>query len=158
LSTDNTDDCKKATFDNVQELRELWCFRCLESCPHAKGKGSFDHRTQTWYDRLFLNRPQMDPSDPRLKEISGKSFLPIVGVNGGPPTWSTPDETVRPTLIQVPSVLNTSFPKEGIILTGFTPPKTAADPGPVSWGVPEKKPQNLVKPGAKIKMGGGDSK
>lgn len=152
MSTDNTDDCKKATFDNVQELRELWCFRCLESCPHAKGKGSFDHRTQTWYDRLFLNRPQMDPSDPRLKEISGKSFLPIVGVNGGPPTWSTPDETVRPTLIQVPSALNTSFPKEGIIIGGGEPPK-APTPS-AGWGEVKSSSEKAVKPGTRVKMGG----
>ena len=103
----------------------------------------------------------MDPTDPRYAAIANKNFLPIAPSSG----WGKPDETERPLIVQVPAQIgtpsgafNTPAPQGGIILPGFTPPKGPADPGPVSWDAPSKKPGNVVKVGAKIKMGGGESK
>jgi hypothetical protein len=151
---DHTEICKTSVGESVSDLREIWCFRCLESCKHAKGKGSFDQRTATWFQRLFQNRPLMDPSDPRYSSIAGKKFLPI-----NPSGWNTPEEAERPLVVQVPAQIggafNTPVTPGGIYLPGGAPsaPATPKDPTS-SWDAPPKKsPSNVVKPGAKIKMG-----
>lgn len=154
MTTDHTDVCKESSQGDVQALRDAWCFRCLESCVHAKGRGAFDERTSTWYQRLFANRPTMDPSDPRFASIANKRFLPIAAESG----WGKPDETERPLIVQVPAQvgsLNTPSPQGGIIIGGgLTPPAVQTNPTPTSWDAPPKKPGNVVKVGAKVKMGG----
>lgn len=141
-----------------EEFKAAYCSRCMQSeCTRSLVSASkFDHRVNTWEDRLFLNPPRMNEQDPRFASISGIKFVSVEGA--APPTsseWVDANE-VKATSIVVPSavrslpVLNTPV-RHGIMLEGAPKAKPTPTSSSDSWDAPKG---NVVKPGAKIKLGG----
>jgi len=63
----------------LDEFQTGFCSRCVnpECSRSLYGQTRFDLRVNTWEDRLFSKVPQMDPSDPRFRTISGQKFLTL---------------------------------------------------------------------------------
>lgn len=62
----------------IPEFSEAFCIRCLNlECSRSTAQSSFSQRVTTWEDRLFLNPPRMDASDPRYATISAHKFVGI---------------------------------------------------------------------------------
>lgn len=88
-------------------------------------------RMKEQVDRLLINPKFGDPKNPKYADLSPLPTVPV--------QWS-----------------NTPVPKGGIMLGG--PPPNTEDKGEPAdpWAVP-KKPKNLVRVGATVKMGDKDS-
>lgn len=137
------------------------CAFCVNpECTRSSfGKSKFDNRVATWYERLFLNPPSMDPSDPRFKTIASQKFLvlnPALMVND----WIDPREDPPSSLIEtnlvskadvfpesIPSIRKLNIePKAAIVPTepkAATVPKDAIEP---IISLPDPTPQPKEKP------------
>jgi len=63
----------------LTEFGSAYCVRCFQpECSRSThGVTKFDQRVATWKERLFLEVPRMDSSDPLYKSISSKDFQPV---------------------------------------------------------------------------------
>lgn len=156
----------------------------VECTRSQHGKSRFEQRIGTWRERLFEEVPRMNDADPRMKDIRAKRFIdidtgpiPEIGerhewrdprdldaatesaqtVVEVPPTTSvvstTPEPSPSPSVVPVATQLMNTSTQPGRMLGGRKlKPKDDADP----WAVKPQETQGLqvVKPGARIKIGG----
>lgn len=96
----------------VDDFNLAFCSRCYQpECTRSlHGKTKFDVRTSTWLDRLFVNPPRMDSTDPRFESFRAQSFFmiqpPAPGQMG---SWGDPRDLVS---IQVPVTVKAPTPPQ----------------------------------------------
>jgi hypothetical protein len=151
------------------------CSRCFQhECTRSQhGKSQFEHRVDTWEERLFLNVPRRDESDPLVQTLQAKKFVevdPGPSPEVGRSAWVDPrdlsDEAPRldppkpapktsggppPALSAVSPFLNTPD-RPGQMVGQEKPQKLAAVD---QWAPkePEKNRDQVVKPGVRIRFG-----
>lgn len=61
------------------DFRLTFCVRCVQpECSRSIVSNSqFEARVSTWAERLFLNVPRLDPSDPRYQPLATQKFVTI---------------------------------------------------------------------------------
>lgn len=163
----------------VEDFRQQFCNRCFQpECTRSQhGKSLFEARTSDWEERLFLNVIRMDPSDPRFKTLSAKNFqsvdvgrVPEVGRSEwrdplefdksqevGQEIVSVPEpkpeqKTEEPPRSETPLPLNTPV-KSGQMIGGRPPQPSSPVSDPWAAKPAAAAGDNVVKPGAKIKLG-----
>lgn len=167
---------------SIPDFQAAFCSHCTQpECSRSlDGMSKFDQRVRTWHERLFLNPPRMDQSDPRYKGLASKKFLtmasPIeIRSTGGGSAWIDPQTTEEPEQKSTPTATNIPETPEapapaptppqkrflpmntpnqgGVLLKGAPAPAPQKDP----WaGKPAPGPkENVVAPGTKIRLGGG---
>lgn len=162
---------------SIPEFTASFCGRCSQpECTRSLfGKTKFDQRVQNWHSRLFTDVPKMNEADPRFSLIVSKKFLSLDGASPSVSEWIDPKDVkeksvvipaaVPPSAPEAPvqatpsprklPVMNTPF-KNGTMIGDAAPSKPAADP----WAAPtqtQKSTETVIKPGSKIKLGGGGS-
>jgi hypothetical protein len=187
------------------DFKLQFCDSCLtQDCTRSQyGKSKFEARVHTWEQRLFLETPTMEPTDPRYEKIHAQKFINIEP--GGPleigqSAWIDPldpldplDKTIQspqiepilqsnipePEPLSEPEIKEPTIEKSELKNTPeqvtrpvmFTATNTPNKPGQMVGEppkVPEKQKQDpweppkpvaddeeIVKPGAKIRFGGG---
>jgi hypothetical protein len=169
-----------------QDFVKQFCVRCLnQECQRSRPQGSrFDQRVATWESRLFLDVPRLTPDDPRYGKIANQDFVEVAPGWGQAPYevqgWGeAAQEPKAPTLVgpvatepaasnspalgapaPQPSrfqgqALNTPA-KQGMML-GNAPAPVAQDPwaGPPALALAAG--EVIIRPGARIKIGGSGS-
>lgn len=162
----------------INDFQQMFCVRCTQpECTRSlDGLSKFDKRVRNWEENLFLNPPKMDPKDPRYTALAGKKFLTIGGAPApqGQSAWIDPQrlEEERPvTTVSIPQATPVTKPEEArkrflpmntpnqgplIIPGGPTSAPPKADPW-AGKSVPSSPKENVVAPGAKIRLGGSGS-
>jgi hypothetical protein len=164
-------------------FKEQCCVKCVNpECSRSMyGRNHFDERVSNWRERLFTDVPRMVPDDPRYGKIAGQKFLLIDPAGStGSSDWVDPRDLERKPQIQVPvQVISTpeptspSEPAPEPTTSGHAPPHATAlntqvqrgqmlphkkQDAPAKWDGPihpAQPPAQVVKSGAKIKLGGG---
>ena len=161
------------------------CANCFQKeCTRSLyGKTKFDQRALGWFDRYFSDKDQMGRDDPRFGTIAAKQFLMLdPGRTGRTPeisSWVDPRDLTEkesslpeikidtqnnpePAVLPAPNT-SRSVPRHlvmantnqsGKILTPNVSPTALPPRDP--WSALVKEPsEQIVSPGAKIKMGSG---
>lgn len=145
----------------LEDFHRQFCSRCVTpDCTRSQvGQSKFDSRVVSWEDRLFLQVPQMSPSDPRYEQIRGKKFLNIdTGRVPEIQSWVDPrtlkdagndNLSAQTTTTSSPTVLNTpNKPKQ--MIEG-SPTTTLSDP----WeprSTTQEEGLKVVPPGSKFRF------
>lgn len=166
----------------LDDFELQFCSRCFQvDCTRSlHGKSKFEQRTAMWEQRLFLEVPQMDESDPRFDQIRAHKFvsidpgpIPEVGQSAWvdprdltetaapePEVDETTDEadTVGPSVPRPPErppsvMMNTPNQAGQMVGDRAAPVKNPAPPKD-PWEPKKSTDEPVVKPGAKIRFGG----
>jgi len=90
----------------IKDFEEAFCKRCYQpECSRSLFGGmKFDQRVSTWLDRLFVNPPRLDPSDPLAQEISAKMFQMVnpAALSQGASDWHDPRD-LKSSSVSVPA-------------------------------------------------------
>jgi hypothetical protein len=131
----------------LEDFTGVWCLRCkrTECIRSLAGKSRFDIRASTWEQRLFTEVPRLDAKDPKYQEIVGtKTF---VEVQGWQPEVAKPEPKFEPPPEPTASELIEPQPQRSPAMFTF-------DQVPDQSGRTLGTPERILKPGAKIRMGG----
>ncbi len=160
-------ECNDQPDVSVEDFQLQFCSRCVRpDCTRSQyGKSKFDHRVTTWESRLFIDVPRMNPEDPRFESFQAKRFREIdmtevPNVQGGVQDWVDPRDLDEPKTYEIPETKRIETEairdRRGRTLEGkkndVRPDQPVLDP----WEPKKQPPSNekIVKPGAKIKLGG----
>lgn len=158
----------------IPEFTEAFCVRCSQpECSRSLfGTSKFDQRVQNWEKRLFTEVPRMNAEDPRFSTIAAQKFVSLGHISpAATSAWIDPKD-VKEKSVLVPTaiepappvvqpkpprslpVVNTPF-QNGTMIGNAPAPKPTQESSWVST-VPEAKPkETIIKPGTKVKLGGG---
>lgn len=135
-------ECNTAN-EGLPTFQETWCKRCTQpDCTRSSfGLTRFDVRTRTWEDRLFINPPRMDPSDPRFALLNRPHFLSVdVGPTPELRSWVDPASQTAP--VEAPVVVKKDEPPVLTAVLTDPPPvaQETAAPAPVPTPAPVQRP------------------
>jgi hypothetical protein len=152
------------------DFMAAFCIRCFQpECSRSQdGKSKFDHRVATWAERLFLNVPKLDTSDPRYGKLSAQKFITIDTGRVPEVGWVDPlepqaapreDPPPPPEVPQAPGVARVAVPGHLALANAPSQAGKVLGSGGQSarrdaWAVPEKSAEPVVAPGSRIKLGG----
>lgn len=113
----------------LNEFNEGWCRRCVNpECSRSLfGQSRFDLRVNSWEDRLFLNPPRMDPSDPRYDLVSKQKFLSI-DTSAPPEIRSWVDPMAQPMHEPTPHFIEPKVKPAPPALKSEPPPVVSEEP------------------------------
>lgn len=130
-----------------EDFGRIWCIRCTQQeCTRShQGKSKFEARVTTWEQRLFTDVPRMPETDPRYKPLATQPFEEGESWRG-----------TAPVQVQVPASWNEPAkapeaapqPDPATLPSGFVAARVPHQSGRMLGD------QNVVKPGARIRMGG----
>jgi hypothetical protein len=161
-----------------------FCDRCMQpECTRSQtGRSKFEQRVVDWNEKLFVTPPRLDPNDPQYVRLTAPKFL-MVDVGPVPEVrtsaWVDPRDlsdqsptaqasapkpvtTATPTVHGPPASKSDLFRLSNVntpltaprMLRGSEKPSPKVDPwtgseAPISSG------EVVLKPGTKIRLGGG---
>lgn len=113
----------------LDQFKLTFCDRCMqEECTRSRvGTSRFEKRVSNWYQDLFANPPQLDPSDARFEQIKAQKFFMI---DTGP----------------VPEVNTSNWADPRDLTEGAAAPRIAAPPMPSAPKMPSQTASEVATP------------
>lgn len=167
----------------LKDFELQFCSRCVRpDCTRSQhGRSKFDQRVTTWESRLFIDVPRMSPEDPRFVDFQAKRFREIdttavPNIQGRVQDWVDPRDLdaeyeipetkkIESAIVsdedeqgpaKAPEPVPSTPDRRGKMLGGKKVDEKLTRPVLDPWEPKKQTPTEgkIVKPGAKIRLGG----